>query len=29
MRNIVTPVLLLEAFNPYSEARLSIPDKLA
>ena len=29
MRDIVTPVLLLEAFNPYSEARLSIPDKLA
>ena len=26
--DIVTPVLLLQAFNPYSEARLSIPEKL-
>ena len=28
MGDIVTPVLFLEAFNPFSEARLSIPEKL-
>ena len=28
LADIVTPVLLLQAFNPYSEARLSIPEKL-
>lgn len=28
MRDIITPVLLLEAFSPHSEARLSIPEKL-
>jgi len=28
MGDIVAPVMLLEAFNPFSEARLSIPEKL-
>ena len=28
MGDVVTPVMLLEAFNPFSEARLSIPEKL-